>query len=86
MIISLPSANADLLAVGRRLHEVREARGLGLEALAGAVGLTQAELSLAEHGRLRLNSVQMHAVTDALHVSPRIMFEPGIDVSRLRRL
>lgn len=86
MIISLPPVRADLEIVGRRLKDVREARGLTLGQLADQVRLSHAELSMAEHGRLRLDSVQLHALTDALHVSPRILFEPGLDVSALRRL
>ncbi|MBP6878570.1 MAG: helix-turn-helix domain-containing protein [Phenylobacterium sp.] len=86
MIISLPPVSADLEAVGRRLKAVREARGLALADLAGLARLSHAELSMAEHGRLRLGSAQLHALITALHVSPRILFEPGLDVSGLRRL
>lgn len=86
MIISLPPVNADLEVLGRRLRAIREARGLGLERLAAEARLSHAELSMAEHGRLRLDSVQLHAVTTALHISPRILFEPAIDVSKLRPL
>ncbi|MDO9430569.1 MAG: helix-turn-helix transcriptional regulator [Phenylobacterium sp.] len=84
MIISLPPVNADLEVLGRRLRAIREARGLGLERLADEVQLSHAELSMAEHGRLRLGSAQLHALTAALHVSPRILFEPAIDVSKIR--
>lgn len=86
MIISLPPVSADLEAVGRRLKAVREARGLLLADLADRARLSHADLSMAEHGRLRLASAQMHALITALHVSPRILFEPGLDVSGLRRL
>ena len=86
MIISLPPVNADFEAVGRRIKAIREARGLLLERLADEVRLSHAELSMAEHGRLGLNSVQLHALTSALHVSPRILFETAIDVSRIRPL
>ena len=86
MIISLPPVSADLEAVGRRLKAVREARGLPLADLADQARLSHAELSMAEHGRLRLASAQLHALITALHVSPRILFEPGLDVSGLRRL
>ena len=86
MIISLPPVNADFEAVGRRLKAIREARGLGLEQLADETRLGHAELSMAEHGRLGLSSVQLHALIGALHVSPRVLFEAEIDVSRIRPL
>lgn len=86
MIISLPPADAQLQAIGRRLRAVREARGLSLDRLADEARMAHATLSLAEHGRVRLDSVQVHAVISALHVSPRILFEPGLDVSGLRKL
>ena len=86
MIISLPPVSADLEAVGRRLKAVREARGLALADLADRARISHAELSMAEHGRLRLGSAQLHALITALHVSPRILFEPGLDVSGVRRL
>lgn len=84
MIISLPPVTADLDAVGRRLRAIREARGLQLEQLADEARINHAELSMAEHGRLRLSSAQLHALTTALHVSPRILFEAAIDVSKVR--
>ncbi len=84
MIISLPPVNADLEVLGRRLRAIREARGLGLERLAGEMRLSHAELSMAEHGRLRLDSAQLHALTTALRISPRILFEQAIDVSKIR--
>lgn len=86
MIISLPPVSADLEAVGRRLKAVREARGLALDDLADRARIPHTQLSMAEHGRLRLPSAQMHALITALHVSPRILFEPGLDVTGLRRL
>jgi transcriptional regulator with XRE-family HTH domain len=86
MIISLPSVRPDLEILGQRLRAIREARGLPLVSLARQCEITSADLSLAEHGRLRLTSAQFHALIDVLHVSPRILFEPGIDVSNLRRL
>ena len=86
MIISLPPVRPDFAIVGQRLRAVRQARGLELDELAQRTHLPAAELSLAETGRARLDSVQLHAVMDALHVSPRILFEPGLDVSGLRRI
>lgn len=86
MIISLPPVNTGLEAVGRRLRAIREARGLGLQQLADEIRLNQAELSMAEHGRRRLDSAQLHALTTALHVSPRIVFETTVDISKIRPL
>jgi len=86
MIISLPPVDTSLQAIGQRIRAVREARGLSLDQLACDCRLDHAQLSLAEHGRLRLDSACMHALTSALHVSPRILFEPGLDVTRLRKL
>ena len=86
MIISLPPVDKSLQAVGQRIKAVRVARGLSLEQLARDCHLDDAQLSLAERGRLRLDSACLHALTSALHVSPRILFEPGLDVSGLRRL
>ena len=85
MIISLPPVNAELEAVGRRIRAIREARGLCLERLADEARLGHAELSMAEHGRARLDSAQLHALTSALHISPRMLFEPALDVSLIRR-
>ena len=86
MIISLSPVRADLAVIGQRLRSVRQARGLEVDDLARRAHLPSSELSLAESGRARLDSAQVHALTDALHVSPRILFEPGLDVTGLRRL
>lgn len=86
MIISLPPIRKDFAVIGERLRSIRRARGLDLDDLARRAGLQASELSLAETGRARLDSAQLHAVIDALHISPRILFEPGLDLSRLRRL
>ena len=86
MIIPFPAADAGQCAVGRRLRDVREARGLTLEHLAGDALITPARLRLAEHGRTRLTSSELHALIISLHISLGLLFEPLADVSGLRRL
>jgi transcriptional regulator with XRE-family HTH domain len=86
MIISLPPVDPDHLTVGRRLRSIREARGFTLERLAAETRLARIELSMAEQGRARLDSGQVHAVTMALHISPRLLFEEVADLTAIRRL
>jgi transcriptional regulator with XRE-family HTH domain len=86
MIISLPPVDPAHLPVGRRLRSIREARGFSLERLADETRLSRTELSMAEQGRARLDSGQAHAVTMALHISPRLLFEEVPDLTVIRRL
>jgi len=84
VIIRLPEVDLAQAALGGRLRRARQARGLTRYALARAAGLTALQLGLAEQGRLRLSSVELHALTGALHISPRLLHEPGADLDRLR--
>lgn len=86
MIIPLPPVDHQVGALGRRMRDVRAARGLTLDATAAAAQLTASRLSLAEHGRARLTSAELHGVINALHIPLELLFAPDVDVSRLRRL
>ena len=86
MIIHLPAVDPAQAALGGRLRRVREARGFSLEALAAQGGLPPARLALAESGRTRLTSAELHALICALHISLGLLQAEGVDLSRLRRL
>jgi len=85
MIVQFPPIDEGCRVLGARLKAVREARGLAHEALAQAAGLSPAELSLAEHGRARLTSSQLHGVIAALRIPLGLLFGDG-DLTRMRRL
>lgn len=86
MIIELPSIDPVQAALGGQLRRIREARGVSVRELAGETRITPARLGLSEQGRVRLTSVELHALTAALHVPPRLLWEPAADLSRLRPL
>jgi transcriptional regulator with XRE-family HTH domain len=86
VIIPLPSIDDQGARLGRCICRVREARGLSLERLAADAQLSASRLSLAEHGRARLTSAELHGVINALHIPLDLLFAADVDVSRLRRL
>jgi len=86
MIIPLPAVDGAQAQLGRRLRRVREARGFTADRLAAECGLSLARLGLAEQGRTRLTSAELHALISALHISLGLLQAEGADVSRLRRL
>ena len=53
-----------------RIRELREARGLSLEALAGLVGTTNQQISHLEAGRRRLTVDWLHRLGAALSCHP----------------
>jgi transcriptional regulator with XRE-family HTH domain len=85
VLISLPPVDPDLVTLGRRLHDVREARGLSLEDLAAAADIAKTQIAMAEQGRLRLSSSQLHAVVNALRLPLQLLFARS-DLKALRRL
>jgi transcriptional regulator with XRE-family HTH domain len=85
VIIQLPSIDERCRVLGERLKAVREARGLTLEALARLSELSVADLSLAEHGRVRLTSSQLHGVIGALRIPLAMLFVHHVDLTRMRR-
>jgi transcriptional regulator with XRE-family HTH domain len=85
VLISLPPVDPELLTLGRRLHDVREARGLSLEDLAVAAAIAKTQIAMAEQGRLRLTSSQLHAVVNALRLPLQLLFARS-DLKALRRL
>lgn len=68
--------------VGRKLREIREARGKTLVVIAGLAGITESYLSLLENGKRALNRrSKIVALANALEVSPRELFD--LDASPL---
>jgi transcriptional regulator with XRE-family HTH domain len=68
------------------VRAIREARGLSLEHLAQDAHLTPRDLAMAEAGRLRLSSGQLHDLICALHIPMSLMLQNSADLSQLRRL
>ncbi|HET9159101.1 MAG TPA: helix-turn-helix transcriptional regulator [Caulobacteraceae bacterium] len=85
-IITLPPVDPAWAAIGGRVRSLREARGLSQSQLAREMRLDRRTLACAERGRARLTSGQLYAATLALHVPMRLLFEPSLDASALRRL
>ena len=85
MIIQLPPIDDGCRLLGDRLRAVREARAVSLDHLAELSGLSSADLSLTEHGRARLTSVQLHAVIMALRIPLALLFA-DVDLRRMRPL
>ena len=85
MIIQLPPVDPCHVGLGVRLRAVREARGLGLDELARTAELSSADLSLAEHGRIRLTASQLHRLIGALRISLGLLFAPQVDLTQMRR-
>ena len=84
-VIALPPVDPAFAPIGERVRSLREARGLTQEQLAREMRMDRRMLACAERGRLRLTSGQLYAATLALHVPMRLLFEPTLDASALRR-
>ena len=85
-IITLPPIDPAWAPIGERVRSLREARGLTQEQLAREMRLDRKVLACAERGRVRLSSGQLYAATLALHIPMRLLFEPTLDATALRRL
>lgn len=86
MIIQLPTADPALAGLGLQLRRVREARGFDVHRLAGETQIAASRLGLAEQGRARLTSAELHAVIGALHITLGLLHAPDVDVRMLRPL
>jgi len=67
-VLEFPEANPRYQSAGRRLKRWREQRGLDVEALAAAIHATPDVIRRVEAGRSRLDSAQLAAATQALHL------------------
>jgi transcriptional regulator with XRE-family HTH domain len=63
--------------IGRRLHELRSAAGLSLDALAQKSGVSRSNISLIERGRSSPTAVVLDKLSSALGVSVASLFEGG---------
>lgn len=63
--------------LGRRLHELRSAAGLSLDALAQKSGVSRSNISLIERGQSSPTAVVLDKLSSALNVSVASMFEAG---------
>ncbi len=64
--------------IGRRLHELRSAAGLSLDALAQKSGVSRSNISLIERGQSSPTAVVLDKLSSALGVSVASMFEAGV--------
>ena len=67
-VLEFPEANPRYQSAGRRLKRWREQRGLDVEALAVAIHATPDVIRRVEAGRSRLDSAELAAATQALHL------------------
>lgn len=63
--------------LGRRLHDLRSAAGLSLDALAQKSGVSRSNISLIERGQSSPTAVVLDKLSSALGVSVASMFEAG---------
>ena len=84
-VIILPPVDPAWAPIGERVRSLREARGLTQEQLAREMRLERRILACAERGRIRLTSGQLYAATLALHIPMRMLFEPSLDATAIRR-
>lgn len=63
--------------IGHRLHELRSAGGLSLDALAQKSGVSRSNISLIERGQSSPTAVVLDKLSSALGVSVASMFEAG---------
>src|SRR5512146_556343 len=68
--------------VGVRLHELREAQGISMRALATRSGLSANALSMIERGRTSPSVSTLYKLADALGVPVTEFFAPGLDKRR----
>lgn len=62
-------------ALGRKVRELRRSRGMTQKELAGAVGVTGAQLHRYETGATRVAASRMIAIAEALGVRPDVLLE-----------
>lgn len=72
--------------IAREIRRQRQARGLGLEALAMRAGLTRQQLQRLETGGARLTPARLYLIAEALELPVAIFFEGGGDVAGMRPL
>ena len=75
-------AASEVAALGRRLHDIRAARGLSLQEFAALTGLAAPVLSSLERGERSSTLSTLFAVADALGVSAQTFFDAANKVGR----
>ncbi|MGH3931732.1 MAG: helix-turn-helix domain-containing protein, partial [Pseudonocardiaceae bacterium] len=56
--------------IGRRVRQIRDARGKSLRVIAGLAGMSTTKLWRIEHGEHSPTLTEIRALTDALQISP----------------
>ena len=65
-IVEEPEADADALTIGRRIRQLRTARGMTLEELASAVERAPSQLSMIENGKREPKLTLLRAIAKVL--------------------
>lgn len=68
--------------IGRRVRQLREARGDSLDALAGRSGVSRSNISLIERGQSSPSATVLDKLSTALGVTVASLFEDGGDAAQ----
>jgi transcriptional regulator with XRE-family HTH domain len=74
----MPQDRAEQERIGATVRALREARGLTLDDLAAAVGLSRPYLSNIEAGRKRIKAERIPTFAAALGVPPAALIRPDL--------
>lgn len=74
-IMRAPNADADI-DLGARVRSIRQARGLSIEQVAGAAGLTKSFISKLEHDRVAPSVATLLKICSVLGIRAGSLFDP----------
>ncbi len=66
--------------LGKRLREIRQARGLSQEQIAKILGLNRSTVSQIENGKRSLAADELSSVSDALGISIDSLLDPDKEI------
>ncbi len=67
------------LSTGKRIEHARKAKGLTQAQLGGAIGKTKSAIGNYEQGTREPNAETLHAIAEALGVTPMSLVDHGLD-------
>jgi len=75
LFVASSAEAAYLVALGRRLRQLRQARGFSQEALALKAGIDRTYVSSVERGRRNVSALNLRRLAKALAASPKDLLD-----------
>lgn len=82
--MTMDAPKKDLIAVGKRIREIRESKGISQEDFSSVVGISRNHFSCIERGKFGISIEKLHDIAVALNIEVGELFPPLSELKKMK--